>query len=156
MWLKESSIRRGHCWKPIGGHSAAPKHRHSVGSVSGDNLEAAEGVEPGVSQLGLECQAPGDPLRRRPEEGEYNGTNGEDLAPEDLGHVHGDGRSGGHRTSLASSNYCPEDAGIVERKIGGFVYRVSTQSGPDSSAQSVGRLALLSRNVRQPNRVLAD
>jgi hypothetical protein len=54
----------------------------------------AEDVEPGVSQLGLECQAPGDPLRRRPEEGEYNGTNGEDLALEDLGRIHGDERSG--------------------------------------------------------------
>ena len=31
-----------------------------------------------------------------------------------------------------------------------------TQSGPDASAQSVGRVARLSRNVRQPNHVLAN
>lgn len=30
------------------------------------------------------------------------------------------------------------------------------ESGPDPSAQSVGRAARLSRNVRQPNRVLAN
>jgi hypothetical protein len=32
----------------------------------------------------------------------------------------------------------------------------STQSGPDASAQSVGRVTRLSRNVRQPNHVLAN
>ena len=26
IWLKKSSIWQGHFWKPIGGHSAAPKH----------------------------------------------------------------------------------------------------------------------------------
>ena len=31
-----------------------------------------------------------------------------------------------------------------------------TQSGPDASAQSVGRVARLSWNVRQPNHVLAN
>ena len=31
-----------------------------------------------------------------------------------------------------------------------------SQGGPDASAQSVGRVARSSRNVRQPNRVLAD
>ena len=31
-----------------------------------------------------------------------------------------------------------------------------TQSGPDASAQSVGRVARLSGNVRQPNHVLAN
>ena len=64
----------------------------------------AEDVEPGVSQLGLECQAPGDPLRRRPEEGEHNGANGEDLAPEDLGRIHGDGGSGGVAAAISSPN----------------------------------------------------
>src|SRR6266567_5125739 len=33
---------------------------------------------------------------------------------------------------------------------------VSTQSRPDDSAQSVGRVARLSRNVRQPNHVLGN
>src|ERR1700739_4498581 len=33
---------------------------------------------------------------------------------------------------------------------------LSTQSGPDASAQSVGRVARLSRNVRQPKCVLAN
>ncbi len=31
-----------------------------------------------------------------------------------------------------------------------------TQSGPDASAQSVGRVARLSGNVRQPNHVLGN
>src|SRR6202043_321569 len=34
--------------------------------------------------------------------------------------------------------------------------RLSAQSGPDASAQSVERVARLSRNVRQPNHVLAN
>ena len=37
-----------------------------------------------------------------------------------------------------------------------FEIRVSTQSGPDESAQSVGRVTRLSRNIRQPDRVLAN
>jgi hypothetical protein len=36
------------------------------------------------------------------------------------------------------------------------VGRSSTQIGPDASAQSVGRVARLSGNVRQPNHVLAN
>jgi len=39
---------------------------------------------------------------------------------------------------------------------GTAVVPLSTQSGPDASAQSVGRVARLSRNVRQPNHVLAN
>ena len=76
----------------------------------------AEDVEPGVSQLGLECQTPGDPLCRPPEEGEHNGADGEDLAPEDLGRVHDDGGSGDHRAHLASSNQCQEGARILKRR----------------------------------------
>jgi len=33
---------------------------------------------------------------------------------------------------------------------------ISIQSGPDTSAQSVARVARLNRNVRQPNHVLAN
>src|ERR1700691_3020402 len=36
------------------------------------------------------------------------------------------------------------------------ICRVLIQSGPDASAQSVGRVARLSGNVRQPNHVLAN
>ena len=37
-----------------------------------------------------------------------------------------------------------------------FEIRVSAQGGPVESAQFVGRVALLSRNVRQPDHVLAN
>jgi hypothetical protein len=37
-----------------------------------------------------------------------------------------------------------------------FGIRVSTQGGPVESAQFVGRVARLSRNVRQPKSVLAN
>ena len=37
-----------------------------------------------------------------------------------------------------------------------FEIRVSTQGGPVESAQFVGRVARLSRNVRQPDHVLAN
>jgi hypothetical protein len=37
-----------------------------------------------------------------------------------------------------------------------FEIRVSTQNGPDESAQSFGRVVRLSRSVRQPDHVLAN
>ena len=42
------------------------------------------------------------------------------------------------------------------RADGGFLGPQCAQSGPDPSAQSVGRVARLSGDVRQPNHVLAN
>jgi hypothetical protein len=50
----------------------------------------AKNLEPRAAELGLERQAPRNPLRRSPEEGGHNETDKEHLAPEDLGRVHGD------------------------------------------------------------------
>ena len=55
----------------------------------------AEEFEPRVPELRLEAEPPGDPFRRRPDEGEHDGADEEHLAPEDLGRVHGGGRSAG-------------------------------------------------------------
>ena len=51
-----------------------------------------EDLEPRAAELGLESKAPRNPLRRSPEEGEHDEADEEDLAPEDLGRVHGDHR----------------------------------------------------------------
>ena len=50
----------------------------------------AEQLEPGPAELRLEGEPPSRPFRRRPHEGEHDGADEEDLAPEDLGRVHGD------------------------------------------------------------------
>ena len=50
----------------------------------------AEQHEPRLSELRLKGEMPSCPFRRRPDEGEHHGADGEDLAPEDLGRVHGD------------------------------------------------------------------
>src|SRR5215475_11009812 len=55
--------------------------------------------------------------------------------------------------------FCEMRTFAIQRQIGRvsqFEIWVSTQSGPDESAQSAGRVARLSRNVRQPNHVLAN
>ena len=52
----------------------------------------AEDLEPRAAELGLERKAPGNPLRRSPDEGEHDEADEEHLAPEDLGRVHGDHR----------------------------------------------------------------
>ena len=54
-----------------------------------------EQLEPRAPELRLEAEPPSRPLRRRPHEGEHDGADEENLAPEDLGRIHGDGRSGG-------------------------------------------------------------
>ena len=50
----------------------------------------AAGHEPRVAELGLIAELRGRPLRRGPDEGQRDRTDGEDLAPEDAGSVHGD------------------------------------------------------------------
>ena len=45
---------------------------------------------------------------------------------------------------------------VKKMVVSQFEIRVSTRSRPDESAQSVGRVARLSRNVRQPNHVLPN
>jgi hypothetical protein len=52
----------------------------------------AKNLEPRAAELGLERQAPRNPLRRSPEEREHDEAYEEHLAPEDLGRVHGDRR----------------------------------------------------------------
>ena len=52
-----------------------------------------EELEPRLSELRLKGEPPSGPLRRRPDEGEHDGADDEDLTPEDLGRVHGDQRS---------------------------------------------------------------
>ena len=56
------------------------------------------------------------------------------------------------RTRLAQRSTKPDQIVGWSRPAGQF----STQSGPDASAQSVEQVARLSRNVRQPNHVLAN
>src|SRR5580658_11188449 len=65
---------------------------------------------------------------------------------------------------MASRNWRVSAAGVtrqVDVLLRGRLAREldcldATQSGPDASAQSVGRIARLSGNVRQPNHVLAN
>ena len=49
-------------------------------------------LEPRAAELGLKRQAPGDPLRRSPEERDHDEAYEEHLAPEYLSRVHGDQR----------------------------------------------------------------
>src|SRR5215813_14695824 len=48
------------------------------------------------------------------------------------------------------------DSPVGEDAMSKFEIRVSTQGGPVESAQFVGRAARLSRNVRQPDHVIAN
>jgi hypothetical protein len=52
-------------------------------------------------------------------------------------------------------NGTPANVDPVHPVLIRYQYYPETQSGPDPSAQSVGRVARLSGNVRQPNHVLA-
>ncbi len=61
-----------------------------------------EEFEPRATELGLKRQAPSDPFRCPPNEGEHDGADQEYLAPKDLGRVHGDIRSGPLSISIAT------------------------------------------------------
>ena len=64
----------------------------------------AEQHEPGMAELRLEGELPSGPLRRRPHEAEDDSTDEKDLAPENLGRVHGDTRSAASREADASAD----------------------------------------------------
>ena len=63
----------------------------------------AERARTRVAELRLEAEPPCRPLRRAPDGGEHDGEDDEDLAPEDLGRVHGDRRSGRRLAPTASA-----------------------------------------------------
>ena len=69
------------------------------------------------------------PIASLPREAEHNGTDGEDLAPEDLGRVHGDGRSGGHRTNLAARITARRVLENWSERIGLFICRYRPKAG---------------------------
>src|SRR5579872_955613 len=64
----------------------------------------AEQHEPGVAELRLKGELPGGPFRRGPDEAEDDRTDKKDLAPENLGRVHGETRSAASREAAASAD----------------------------------------------------
>ena len=59
----------------------------------GVDRPAMQDLEPGQAELRLVAELPGRPLRRRPDEGQHDQADGDELAPEDLGRGHDDTRS---------------------------------------------------------------
>ena len=77
-----------------------------------------EKFEPRAAGLGLEGETPSTPLGCSPDEGEGSGADEEHLAPEDLGRVHGDLRSGSLPMPTAIAEKSRLASGILWRADG--------------------------------------
>jgi hypothetical protein len=97
------------------------------------SLPGLGGFRAGVGSIGMEMTG-----------GSHRG-----VRPQGWFHVGNHQRESGQRRHFELNQDIAIQA-VVYR----FEIRVSTRSGPDEAAQSVGRAAQLSRNVDQPNHVL--
>ncbi len=101
-----------------------------------------EEFEPWKAELGLEGQTPSDPLRCSPDEGERHGADEEHLAPEDLGRVHGDLRSGSLPMPTAIAEKSRLASGMLRRAERTHSLSCSRRFAVIQGSDGDGRLAL--------------
>ena len=102
----------------------------------------AEQFEPWRAELRLKGQTPSDPFRRSPEEGERHGADEEHLAPEDLGRVHGDLRSGSLPMPTAIAGKSRLASGMLRRAERTYSLSCSRRFAVIQGSDGDGRLAL--------------
>ena len=101
-----------------------------------------EEFEPWKAELGLEGQTPSDPFRCPPDEGEHDGADQEYLAPEDLGRVHGDLRSGSLPMPTAIAEKSRLASGMLRRAERTHSLSCSRRFAVIQGSDGDGRLAL--------------